>query len=306
MLDDLNFDGLSIFCDVRVYDETPAGKIIERMKGADIVLTNKTPIDRAAIDGCPKLKYISVLATGYNVVDAEYAAEKGIPVSNVPAYSSDSVAQHAFALLLSATNRVSEHVAFAKRNKWAQSGQFSACLAKIPELKGKTLGIVGYGDIGKKVAEIARAFGMRAVACRRRPDPDCVSREELFRISDVISLHCPLTAETKGMIDEAAIREMKQGVTIVNTARGGLIDEKAVLKGLESGKIGRYLADVTMLEPPEPNDRLVKHRNAMITPHIAWATFEARKRLIAQTVENVRAFASGEPINVVNGVRKGT
>ena len=299
---DLNFDFLKKFGEVTFYERTSSEEVIKRILNADaeIVITNKVKITKEVIESCPCIKYITVLATGYNIIDTEYARKNGINVSNVPAYSTDSVVQHTFALILNAACKVSQHNSAVKKGEWASNPDFCLCFGNITELKGKTLGIIGYGDIGKKIALIAKAFGMIILINTRTQISGCVSKETIYRKSDIITLHCPLTQQTERMINKDAISLMKQGVIIINTARGGIIDENAVTEGLESGKIGFFAADVLNNEPPEINNPIINHKNTVITSHIAWATLEARKRLLQVTEKNISSYINGNPLNVIN------
>lgn len=329
---DLSWRGLEQCGKVTIYDRTLPCETIERAMDADIVLTNKVVLGRQEIEGLPRLKYIGVLATGYNVVDTEAASEHGIMVTNVPAYSTESVAQMVFAHLLAVTNRV-EHYADCKA-LWAGSPDFCYWDTKLTELSNKTFGIVGLGNIGKRVGEIARAFGMRVQAARSvlcKPlgyapllvkesqqavahsslqdkqascsDFSTVKRvplDELLRTSDVVSLHCPLTEETRHIINKDTLRLMKPTAIVINTGRGPLVDDQAVAEALSQGIIAAYCADVLTEEPPKPDNPLLSQPNAFITPHIAWATTESRERLILIATDNVRAFIEGKPLNVVN------
>ena len=263
-------------------------------------------IDRAVIEACPNLRYIGVLATGYNVVDVEAAHEHGIVVTNVPAYSTDAVAQFTFALLLELANRVGAHDASVKDGGWVRSKDFSYSVMPTMELAGKTMGIIGYGSIGMKVAEIAHAFGMRVLVNSRTrkalPDGDWISwaeRDELFAQSDVISIHCPLFPETEGMIDRSAIGRMKKTTFIINTARGGCIVEKDLADALNEKRIAGAAVDVIAQEPMAADNPLLTAKNVIITPHIAWAPKEVRERLLNIAGGNIEAFLNGKPVNTV-------
>lgn len=298
---DLSWEGLEALGDVAVYDYTAPGDAAARMKGADIILTNKTQLTAELMDACPTLRYIGVLATGYNVVDLKAAAERGIPVTNVPAYGTQAVAQHVFALLLEICNRVGHHDAAVRAGRWARNRDFCFWDFSLTELEGKTMGIVGLGKIGRATAELAKAFGMRVIAASgHAADEFVVPMAQLLRESDVISLHCPLTAENAGFINAQTIAQMKDGVILINTARGGLIDEMALREALLSGKVAAAGLDVLSSEPPQADHPLVGLDNCMVTPHIAWASREARARLMAIAVDNVTAFLRGERKNVVN------
>lgn len=302
---DLNFDVLRELGEVVVYDRTESEKVIERIGDAQIVLTNKTVISKAVMDACPAMRYIGVLATGYNVVDVAAARELGIVVTNVPAYSTQAVAQHVFALLLACVSRVHEYDAQVKQGRWQKSLDFCFYAGAMEELAGKTLGIVGFGNIGQAVARIAQAFGMKVLVHTRTQKPECegitfVTREELLERSDVITLHCPLTENTKGMIDAEAIAQMKAGVRVINTSRGPLVNEKAMADALTTGKVACYMADVLSAEPAKTDNPLLTVRNTILTPHVAWAPFQTRERLLDIAVENVREFIKGSPCNVVS------
>lgn len=302
---DLNFDVLRELGEVVVYDRSESEKVIERIGDAQIVLTNKTVISKAVMEACPAMRYIGVLATGYNVVDVAAARELGIVVTNVPAYSTQAVAQHVFALLLACVSRVHEYDAQVKQGRWQRSPDFCFYAGAMEELAGKTLGIVGFGNIGQAVARIAQAFGMKVLVHTRTQKPGCegitfVTREELLERSDVITLHCPLTENTKGMIDAEAIAQMKAGARVINTSRGPLVDEKAMADALTTGKVACYMADVLSAEPARTNNPLLTARNTILTPHVAWAPFQTRERLLDIAVENVREFIKGSPCNVVS------
>jgi len=301
--------GLEKICDLTVYDRTDPGQTIERAKDADIILTNKTLLGAEIINGLPNLKFISVLATGYNVVDLDAARARNIPVSNVPGYSPPSVAQHVFALLLSHANRVAMHDRAVKDGQWAEQKDFCFWNAPLIELAGKKMGIVGFGDIGRKVGTIANSFGMDVLAYAPRPkqEPDYapfsfVELGELFREADVVSLHCPLTDDNEKFINKKLLATMKPNAYLINTARGPLINEADLAAALTGGIIAGAALDVVGEEPMLPGSPLSGTPNLTITPHIAWATLEARSRLSATTVENVKAFMAGKAVNVVNGV----
>lgn len=298
---DLSWDNLAALGELTVYERTAAADIVPRMAGADIVLTNKTPISADSIAAAPQLKLIGVLATGYNVVDTEAARARGIPVTNIPAYSTDSVAQLVFAHLLEICHHVGHHSAAVHAGRWTACPDFAFWDYPLMELAGKTMGIIGYGRIGRAVGRIARAFGMNVIAAgTRRACPELVSMDELFARSDVISLNCPLLPETRGLICRDTIARMKDGVIIINTSRGPVIDEQALSEALISGKVYAAGIDVADREPIAADDPLLGLDNCFITPHIAWAPREARVRLIDIATENVRAFIEGHPKNVVN------
>ena len=297
---DLSWKGFEKFGDVTVYDRTPAEENLARAKDAEIVITNKTVISGEIIENLPKLRYIGVLATGYNVVDTAAARERGIPVTNIPAYGTDSVAQHAFALLLELTNRVGLHADMVADGAWCRSADFCFWQGTITELAGKTMGIIGAGRIGRRMAAMAEAFGMNV----RLYGPHLENGETVESIlenSDVISLHCPLTAGNARMMNASAFARMKKGALLINTARGGLVDEQALVDALQSGQLGGAALDVVDTEPMADNSPLLKAKNLIVTPHVAWVSIEARRRLMDTAVSNVQAFVEGRPQNVVNG-----
>ena len=298
---DLSWAPLEALGELTVYDRTPADQIAARIADAELVLTNKAVLSRELIAGAKKLKYIGVLATGYNVVDVAAAAELGVVVTNIPAYSTDSVAQLVFALLLEICHNVGHHSQAVHAGRWRANADFCFWDTPLIELAGKTMGIVGYGRIGHKVAEIARCFGMNVIAWTRTPrDPECVSLDELLARSDVISLHCPLFPETKNLINRDTIAKMKDGVILINTSRGPVVNDADLRAALESGKVYAAGADVSTVEPIPADSPLLGAKNMFLTPHIAWATFEARERLMDIAVKNVEAFLSGAPVNTVN------
>ena len=309
---DISWDEVEAFGETALYDRTDACDTVARAKGAEVVLTNKTEVGRAEIDALlPELKYIGVLATGYNVVDVAYAQEKGVVVTNVPGYGYDAVAQMVFALILELTNRVAHHDATVKAGKWAECEDF--CYWDYPQvgLSGLTLGIFGYGGIGKGVAGLARAFGM-TVLVHTRTTPKgggegvtFCDRERLISESDVITLHCPLTESTLKMVDEAWLANMKETSYLINTSRGAVIDEAALASALNAGQIAGAGLDVLDVEPPSPDNPLLTAKNCYITPHIAWATRKARARLMDIAVENIRLYLDGTPSNCVPPARRG-
>lgn len=302
---DLSWKGLEALGEVTVYDRTKPEETVARAANADIVLTNKVIINREVIVQLPHLRYIGVLATGYNVVDIEAAHERGIIVTNVPAYSTESVAQMVFAHLLTVTNRT-EHYAILNRNgRWSTNPDFCYWDTEMTELAGKTFGIVGLGNIGSRVAQIALAFGMKVKALTSK-NADALptgiekaSLEDLLATSDVVSLHCPLTEKTRQMINGETLRLMKSTAILINTGRGPLVDDQAIAEALEEKRLTAFCADVLTEEPPKADHPLLKQPNAFITPHIAWATKEARGRLIQVATDNVRSFLSGRAINMV-------
>jgi glycerate dehydrogenase len=302
---DLSWGKLEALAEVQVYDRTPAEQVVERAREAEVVLTNKTVLTREAIAALPKLRYVGVLATGYNVVDVEAARERGIPVCNVPEYSTATVAQAVFALLLEFTNRVGHYARTVEEGRWSACPDFSYWDSPLMELLGKTLGILGFGRIGQAVARIGLAFGMKVLAFRRREagpvaGVECVSIERLFRESDVLTLHCPLTPETREIVNAERLGWMKSSALLINTARGPLVHEADLAQALAEGKIAGAALDVLSVEPPRGENPLLRAPNCLVTPHQAWATREARARLLDVAAENVRAWMAGRPVNVVN------
>jgi glycerate dehydrogenase len=292
--------------ELTVFDRTPADQIVGRAKDADIILTNKVPLSAETLAQLPNLKFISVLATGYNIIDTAACAARGIPVSNVPIYSTDSVAEFVFSLILDFTKRAALHSELAKQGTWESSPDF--CFWQNPnftELAGKTLGIIGFGRIGQRVGELGAAFKMNILAHSRSRSAEAgfpfqwASTEEILAASDFISLHCPLTPETQNMISVATLAKMKPTAFLINTARGALIDEQALADALNSDLIAGAACDVVSAEPILPSNPLLHAKNLTLTPHIAWATIEARLRLMAITAENIAAFAAGKPIHTV-------
>lgn len=292
-----------------VYPRTAAEQIVERAREAEIVLTNKTPLSSATLAELPRLKFIAVLATGYNVVDIQAAAHRGIPVSNVPVYGTDTVAQHVFATLLSFIHRPAEHDRAIREGAWRAAGDFCFWLSPLSELVGKTLGIVGFGRIGRRTAEVGHAFGMRVLAYDVQPShaPSYQpfawgSIEEVFANSDVVSLHCPQTADNARFVNQRLLASMRPNAILINAARGGLIDEQALANALNAGTLAGACLDVVSLEPIAADNPLWAARNCLLTPHIGWATVEARRRLMQTTAENIASFLAGRPQHVVNGV----
>ena len=303
---DLSWDALKELGEVTIYPRTSEDEVYQRCVEADIVLTNKVVFDADTIWELPNLKYIGVLATGYNVVDTEAARDNEIVVTNIPAYSTDSVAQLTFAHILSIANRV-EHYAIENRNgRWSKNPDFVYWDTPLIELSGKTLGIVGLGLIGMKVAKMALCFGMDvfAVTSKHRKDlPEGIQKttlEGLLATSDILSLHCPLKRDTREMINATTLAKMKRGAILINTGRGPLVNENDVAEALKSGQLGAYGTDVMCQEPPSADNPLFSCPNFYATPHIAWATLEARQRLMRTAVDNVKAFIEGKPVNVVN------
>lgn len=301
---DLSWDGLRQFGELTVHDRTAPDQIIERAKDAQIVLTNKVPLNAETLVKLPKLKYIGVLATGYNIVDVAEAARRGIVVTNVPGYSTDAVAQHVFAMILHLYNQLYRYNEDVQKGVWESCPDFSFGTYPVCELSGKTFGVVGYGQIGQRVAKIADAFGMQVLLHSRTkkesPYP-FAEREELFQRADIISLHCPLTPQTEGMVNRDSIALMKQSAVIINTGRGPLICEQDLADALNSGRIAGAGVDVLSQEPPKDGNPLIGAKNCIITPHIAWAGYDARVRLIQTVTENIDCFLKGIPKNVVKG-----
>lgn len=304
---DLSWEQLENLGELTVYDRTSPEMVVERACGSEIVLTNKVVLDRTILDRLPDLKYIGVLATGYNVVDVEAAREKGIVVTNIPAYSTDSVAQMVFALLLAVTNRVETFTAKNRIGRWSDSVDFCYWDAPLTELAGKYFGIVGLGNIGRKVAVIARAFGMKVLALTSKDKNElpegvekAASLQDLLSRSDVVSLHCPLTDATRSLINSSTLKMMKPSAILINTGRGPLIDESDVAEALKEGVIAAAAVDVLTTEPPKVDNPLLSAPNCYITPHVAWASTEARRRLMDIATANVAAFLTGNPRNRVN------
>lgn len=303
---DLSWKDLEKLADVEIYDRTLEEEIVPRCKGAEIVLTNKVVLDAAVLNQLPRLMYIGVLATGYNVVDLEVATRQSIVVCNIPSYSTQSVAQMVFAHLLNIVNRV-DHYAVANRNgRWSENKDFCYIDHNLFELYGKRIGIVGLGSTGMATAKIALSFGMEVVAFTSKSDEDLpygvhrVLLDELFSTSDIISLHCPLNDSTRFMVNSLRLKQMKSSAILINTGRGPLVDESELAEALNSGMIAAYGADVLSTEPADKENPLLRAKNCFLTPHIAWATREARKRLINICIDNIKAFLDGETVNQVN------
>lgn len=300
------WDVVSSLAEFVCYDRTAENEIIERAKEADIILTNKTPLSRETVNQLPNLKFISVLATGFNVVDVEAARAKNVSVSNVPIYGTDAVAEFVMALLLNAKRQPQLHSELSKQGKWQSSVDFCFWETPLSELKGKTIGIVGFGRIGRRTAELASAFGMKVLASARThkntPSYDFgwKSVEEVFAEADVVSLHCPQTEANTGMVNKALLASMKPTAYFINTARGGLVNEVDLAEALNDGTIAGAAVDVVSKEPIQVENPLLKAKNITITPHIAWAALEARQRLMSTTADNIKAFMAGKCIHVVN------
>lgn len=303
---DLNWDSIKNLVDeFKVFDRTPSDLVAERIGDSDIILLNKVVITKNILEKCPNLKYIGVLATGYNVIDIKACKEKGIVVTNIPAYSTNAVAQHVFAFILNFTNLVQKHSDSVQSGDWIKAPDFCYWLSPLTELSGKTLGIFGFGNIGQQVAKIAHAFGMNVIVHIHSEksftgNEKTVSTEELFSQSDFLSFHCPMTEETKEIINKKNIALMKKTAIIINTARGGLANEKELSEALESNIIAGYAADVLLQEPMSSSSPLYNARNCIITPHLAWAPKETRQRLLGIAVENIKNFLNNNPSNVVS------
>ena len=303
---DLSWDKFEALGDFTAYDYTAPEQTAERMADADAVITNKTVIMREAIEGAKNLKYIGVLATGFNIVDVECAKEKNIPVCNVPTYSTAAVAQLTFALITEIYNQIGVHSAAVHAGEWTKSRDFSFCKTPLICLENKTIGIIGFGKIGSSVAKLAEAYGMNILCYvpRAKPQPEIenfrfVPLDELLENSDIVSLHCPLTPETKGMVNEEFIGKMKKSAVLINTSRGAAIDEKALADALKTGRLYAAGVDVLSTEPPKADNPLLDCENCFITPHIAWAGFETRVKLIDIVYENLKSFIDGKVINNV-------
>ena len=300
---DLSWDWLSEYGEYTVYDRTPAENILERAEGCEVVITNKTPLPKEVLEKLTELKYVGLLSTGYNVVDWEYCKSKNIPVSNIPSYSTEAVAQCVFAHILEHTNAVKKHSDSVHNGDWSRSADFCYQVAPLMELNGKTMGIVGFGKIGKAVADLAIAFGMKVLANTNHPAPyksvEFAAKDEIAEKADFISFHCPLTPETTGMVNAEFLSKMKKNAIVINTSRGPVIDENALADALKNGTIAGAGLDVMCVEPPKADNPLFGLDNITITPHIAWAGFETRERLMGICKDNLRAYANGNPQNVV-------
>jgi glycerate dehydrogenase len=301
---DLSWEALKALGDCSIYERARPEEVARHIGDSEVAITNKIPVDRAIIQRCPNLRYIGVTATGFNIVDVDAARERKIVVANVPAYGTASVAQMTFALLLELTNHAGHHSQTVRDGRWTRSPDFCYWDFPLVELSGKTMGIVGYGRIGQEVGKLARAFGMSILVNQRRPgatpDAMAVGLEELLRQSDVISLHCPLIPETKGMINRTRLALMKKSAFLLNTSRGQLIAEQDLADALQQEKIAGAGLDVLAVEPPLETNPLLKAPNCFLTPHISWASREARTRLMNVTVENLKAWIAGKPRNVVS------
>ncbi len=304
---DLNWDGLKKLGNVEIHDRTPADKVVERASGAEIVFTNKTPVGEDVLNQLPQLKYIGVLATGYNVIDTEVAKVRGVVVANVPGYGTTSVVQMTFALLLELCLHVQRHSDAVMDGKWARSADWCFWDYPLVELAGKTIGIIGFGRIGQQVGDVATAFGMNIIGSSRTQSDQSLRKNfkwaavpQLLEESDVVSIHCPLFPETKGLINKDSLQRMKRSSFLLNTSRGPIIVDEDLADALNNDVIAGAGIDVLSVEPPPKDNPLFKAKNCIITPHIAWATKEARERLMDITVNNLTAFINGNPVNVVN------
>lgn len=301
---DLSWSGLEELGECTIHERSAQNEVIPRATGAHIVLTNKTVITQQHVASLPLLQYIGVTATGYNNVDVGAARQRGIVVCNVPAYGTKSVAQMTMALLLELTLHAGHHARTVREGRWTASPDFCYWDHPLIELDGLSLGIIGYGQIGQQVAKLGEAFGMRLLVHTAHPsastDVEFVSLEDLLRRSDIVTLHCPLTSATKQLINRSRIELMKSSAFLLNTSRGALIDEQALAEALDAGRIAGAAVDVLSVEPPSPENPLLKAKNCLVTPHIAWATRAARARLLQYAIDNVRAYIDGEPKNVVN------
>lgn len=304
---DLSYDHLQQYGEVTIYQRTETeAETIQRIGDSEIVLVNKVPVTETVLNACPNIKLICVQATGYNIVDCEACAKRGIPVTNVPTYGTAAVAQFTMALILEMCHRIGLHNHSVHQGDWSKADSFCYWLTPQMELAGKTLGIIGFGRIGRAVGNLAKAFGMKVITYNRsqceegRQIAEYVDLETLFTQSDIISLHCPLFPETEKIINAANIAKMKDGAMLVNTARGGLVDENALVAALESGKLRYAAVDVVSSEPMKADNPLLKTRKCIITPHIAWAPVESRQRLMDCVEENIRCYLKGKPQNVVN------
>ena len=301
------WEAVAALGELTVHDRSAPGQVVGRSAGAGVLLTNKTPISADTLSALPELKFISILATGYNIVDVAAAADRGVVVSNVPVYATDAVAQFTFALLLELCHRAGAHASAVAGGRWAACEDFCFWLAPQVELAGKRMGIVGFGRIGRRVGQLAHAFGMEVLAAdvsRAEPPPygpfAWADVPELFAAADVVSLHCPQTPQTAGMVNAELLARMKPSAFLVNTSRGGLVVEADLAEALNAGRIAAAAVDVVSTEPIAPDNPLLTAKNCIVTPHIAWASLEARRRMMAVTAENVAAFLAGRPINVVS------
>jgi glycerate dehydrogenase len=301
---DVSWDPIAACGDLKIYERTAPSQLIGRCEDADIILSNKVVIGKDAMEKCAQLKLISVLATGYNVIDTKAAAEKKITVCNVPAYGTASVAQHSFALLLELTNRVGQHAASVKNGDWQRSPDWCYTIAPVTELAGKTLGIIGFGNIGQQVARIGKALNMQVIYYSRQDKKSELAGyadiKTIFSQSDVVTLHCPLTTDNHGFVNKELLQLMKPSAVLINTARGPLINEQDLADALNRDRIAGAGLDVLSVEPPSPTNPLLSAKNCIITPHNAWMSKEARMRIISITADNIKSFLNGKPVNRVN------
>lgn len=300
---DIDFSSLEAVCDVEYYDSISKEGVIRTVRKYDGIIVNKTVIDRNVINNCPNLRYIGLFATGYNNIDTDYAAEKGITVCNVAGYSTDAVAQHVFAFILWISSSLGKYIGSVKNGDWKKCSTFCYYPFPITEIKGKTLGVVGYGSIGSRVAQIAKTFGMNVIVySRRKTDESCkfVSLDELLSESDYVTLHCPLNSDTAKLINSASFEKMKKSAVLINTARGGIVDEDALANALKNGIIYAACVDTIASEPMREDCPLFGLNNCFITPHIAWAAKETRQRLVDIAADNVKCYLLGNPKNKVN------
>ncbi|MDO4477647.1 MAG: D-2-hydroxyacid dehydrogenase [Lachnospiraceae bacterium] len=309
---DISWSPIEEVAETVIYGSTTEEEMWDRLGDADIVYVNKLPITEAVLERFPNIRYIGECATGYNNIDIEAAAKRGIPVTNVPAYSTASVVQHTMAFILDMASRITEHVNSVAAGDWCRSSQFCYWLNAPMELEGKTLGIYGFGNIGRGVAKAAEVFGMKVLVYTAHPDKyreyesenlRLVSEDELYREADIITYHCPLTPATTGIVNNETMAKMKDGVFIVNAARGGVVNEAELAAALKSGKVAGYASDAAIKEPINADCPLLDAPNVYFTPHIAWASTEARKRLLSVMGSNAAAWIAGNPVNVVNGVK---
>lgn len=301
---DINFSAFEALGEVKYFGEVPRAKLFSLAADCDAIIVNKVEIDKEFLSRCPKIKYVGVFASGYNLIDVAACRARGVTVCNVPDYSTHSVSQHTFALLLYFFNQTGRYVDSVRRGDWVKSETFCYFPWDTKELYGKTFGIFGYGSIGRAVAKIADAFGMRVIICTRTPPENCafglVDKERLFKESDILSLHCPLTDKTARLVNAETLSLMKRGAVIVNTARGGLIDENALARALNAGEIAGACLDTVAVEPMLADNPLLGAKNCIITPHVAWVPRETRERLLGIAVENLKRFIAGSPQNVVS------
>lgn len=303
---DLSWDAISKLGEFKLYDRTSQEDVVSRAKDAEVILINKVNITDEIMAQLPKLKYIGVLATGYNVVDIEAASRRGVLVSNIPAYSTDSVAQMTFAHILNMVNRVEHYADLNRKGRWSNNPDFCYWDTPLMEISGKTIGVLGLGSIGSKVARIAQDFGMDVYAFTSKSSSELpagiqkTTIDGLLSVSDILTLHCPLTSETRELINKESLKKMKHGALLINTGRGQLVNEQDVAEALNSGQLGGYGADVMCEEPPLADNPLFAQPNAFITPHVAWATIEARTRLMNILEENLKSYIAGSPKNIVN------